>query len=602
MRTVIKFHIFMHIIIALILAGTGFLPSLSAEALNNNPNNPQGIFYQIDLTSNSKAHSYKNRDVIVKLSIHQQISNQAHIWFEKYDRKSSKCDPLTISENLKIMVQIGSCNPIPEKLQNQILYSGNKFYLKTTITDIDNSQAISLKVIDLNTMKNLLDNSSTYGMDQDHETKILGLSFQKNPGKTKLLLNKLLGKSYTLDDSIRQSNPNVKVFTNMVLSQLKSEKSAIMYDYFTGQKRSDQPENIESQKQYDFIDYRILNLTVTQNDQTNTNQTDHKQPNNDEQKSDKNQAIEATDLDLIDENNENTDSSQKRAQENSSDSNSTESTKTLDTKSNTETNEENQEKSVTTTVQSLDSNISNILQSQKWDIDSLEVKQRATFNSDIKISGKVIFNEDSIGQAQITKDNSEVYIDFEHEYIYPPIITVTLASSSNINKYFIDEISTSGFKIKTDVKAENDTLFNWHAFASDKGKLSVSSSFIDPLYHSSCEGYSWSRGYKDSHHGVDLAIQKGCTISSIDRGTVRFAGWLDDDSGYTVIIDHDNQYSSYYLHGNGTFYVKEKDPVIKGQAIMEMGNTGKSTGTHLHFGLKKYDEWIDPADIVPYHR
>lgn len=125
--------------------------------------------------------------------------------------------------------------------------------------------------------------------------------------------------------------------------------------------------------------------------------------------------------------------------------------------------------------------------------------------------------------------------------------------------------------------------------------------FIDPLSHPSCSAYTWSRGYTSYHNGIDLALWTGCPIKAVANGIVKYAGWKDQGEGYNVEIDHGGGIVTKYFHGNGTFWVKAGDRVSQGQDIMYMGNTGFSTGTHLHFSLWKDGRSLDPSPYVPYH-
>jgi Membrane proteins related to metalloendopeptidases len=92
-------------------------------------------------------------------------------------------------------------------------------------------------------------------------------------------------------------------------------------------------------------------------------------------------------------------------------------------------------------------------------------------------------------------------------------------------------------------------------------------------------GKRWGR----MHNGIDLIGNK--SIYASDAGTVVHVGWKSG-LGNTVIIDHKNGYKTVYGHLR-SYKVDEGDKVEKGDVIAIMGNTGNSTGTHLHFEIHK---------------
>ena len=90
-----------------------------------------------------------------------------------------------------------------------------------------------------------------------------------------------------------------------------------------------------------------------------------------------------------------------------------------------------------------------------------------------------------------------------------------------------------------------------------------------------------------SYHGaLDYGVPVGTTVYAADDGVVLYAAWRTGGLGYATIIQHNNGLRTYYGHGNGTYYVSEGDIVSRGQAIMLSGNTGNSTGPHLHFEVR----------------
>lgn len=98
------------------------------------------------------------------------------------------------------------------------------------------------------------------------------------------------------------------------------------------------------------------------------------------------------------------------------------------------------------------------------------------------------------------------------------------------------------------------------------------------------------------HYGLDIANNYNTVIKAAGKGVVTFAGYT---SGYgrVVIIRHGYGYESVYGH-NKKLYVKVGDKVEKGEKIASMGNTGRSTGPHLHFEIRYYGKRVNPSTII----
>lgn len=88
------------------------------------------------------------------------------------------------------------------------------------------------------------------------------------------------------------------------------------------------------------------------------------------------------------------------------------------------------------------------------------------------------------------------------------------------------------------------------------------------------------------HGALDYGVSEGTTVYAAGDGVVLAAGWRSGGLGNCVVIQHANGLRTYYGHGNGTFYVSAGDVVSKGQAIMLSGNSGNSSGPHLHFEVR----------------
>ncbi len=100
-----------------------------------------------------------------------------------------------------------------------------------------------------------------------------------------------------------------------------------------------------------------------------------------------------------------------------------------------------------------------------------------------------------------------------------------------------------------------------------------------------------------SHEGLDLAAKRGTTIHAAEAGRVIHSGRLSD-YGKVVIVKHTGHYRSVYAHASKTL-VKKGQFVEKGQRIALVGNTGRATGPHLHFEIRRRESPRDPMLYLP---
>lgn len=121
-----------------------------------------------------------------------------------------------------------------------------------------------------------------------------------------------------------------------------------------------------------------------------------------------------------------------------------------------------------------------------------------------------------------------------------------------------------------------------------------SGSFIFPTTGtiSSRFGARWNR----QHKGLDIANAVGTDIMASDEGVVTYSGVMNG-YGNIIIIDHKNGYKTYYAHCDELFS-KKGEIVEKGEVIAAMGNTGNSTGPHLHFEVREDDTPVNPENFV----
>lgn len=98
------------------------------------------------------------------------------------------------------------------------------------------------------------------------------------------------------------------------------------------------------------------------------------------------------------------------------------------------------------------------------------------------------------------------------------------------------------------------------------------------------------------HKGIDIANARGTTIKAAGAGVVTFAGW-SGSYGRVIVISHGYGYKTVYAHTNKMF-VEVGDRVDRGEKIAEMGNSGKSTGPHLHFEVHYEGVQINPLKVL----
>ena len=103
-------------------------------------------------------------------------------------------------------------------------------------------------------------------------------------------------------------------------------------------------------------------------------------------------------------------------------------------------------------------------------------------------------------------------------------------------------------------------------------------------------------GYNKLHTGIDFGAPRGTPIKAAGDGVVQHAGWRGA-YGRTVIIKHDGRYSTLYAHMSKTANLKAGQKVRQGQIIGYVGSTGRSTGPHLHYEVRKNDKPINPKRV-----
>lgn len=124
-----------------------------------------------------------------------------------------------------------------------------------------------------------------------------------------------------------------------------------------------------------------------------------------------------------------------------------------------------------------------------------------------------------------------------------------------------------------------------------------STGFLWPVPSSRRVSSAYGQRGDRSHEGIDIAAPVGSSILSVDDGVVIYSG--QDLSGYgnITVIAHRHGYFSVYAHAMKN-YTNKGQKVYKGQVIALVGMTGRSTGPHLHFEIRRNSEACDPEVLL----
>lgn len=139
---------------------------------------------------------------------------------------------------------------------------------------------------------------------------------------------------------------------------------------------------------------------------------------------------------------------------------------------------------------------------------------------------------------------------------------------------------------------------------SDGGNAPIVSGWRSPLtyptYVSSPFGMRLHPVYKvwKMHKGVDLASRQGDKIVAVRSGVVSRATY-DSSSGYYVVVNHGDGFSSLYMHMTH-YVVSVGQTVSQGQVLGYVGSTGVSTGPHLHFSITYNGTHVNPVNYIDF--
>ncbi len=120
--------------------------------------------------------------------------------------------------------------------------------------------------------------------------------------------------------------------------------------------------------------------------------------------------------------------------------------------------------------------------------------------------------------------------------------------------------------------------------------------FIWPANNHFISGFDYSPS--TNHSGIDIDGNTGDAVYAADNGVIVYAGWNNWGYGYVVVINHGNGWQTLYAHLSA-YNVGCGDSIFQGTVIGAIGNTGNSSGSHLHYEMMYNGTKVNPWDYLP---
>ena len=162
------------------------------------------------------------------------------------------------------------------------------------------------------------------------------------------------------------------------------------------------------------------------------------------------------------------------------------------------------------------------------------------------------------------------------------------------------KLDTENIEVKLNSKKiKGDSLLRSKVEQEDKYNFSININTDESfLFFPPVSGYiSQKFDPSKKHFAIDIVAKENEPVKSVADGAVIFSEW-SSDTGYVIILEHEQGYLSVYKHNESLNYV-QGDMVKAGDIIGTIGNTGEySTGYHLHFELWNDGYPLDPQDFI----
>lgn len=230
----------------------------------------------------------------------------------------------------------------------------------------------------------------------------------------------------------------------------------------------------------------------------------------------------------------------------------------------------------------------------------------------VPIKNNTILNKDSLPEDAVVVKR----VPLESKKSVAPtdaLVVDTIPSSSEGLSIVLFNDNTWQYVRDRSISGTDETVFTecWdttktHPYKVELNDIPVSMviDLVDTLksYHYPVKGRITSKygpRRRKIHQGTDIDVETGDPIYSTFDGRVRYTGFIAGGYGNLVIIRHDNGLETYYAHLS-RIDVEPNQWINAGQVIGAGGNTGRSTGSHLHYEIRYKGQSFDPMRLIDF--
>lgn len=201
---------------------------------------------------------------------------------------------------------------------------------------------------------------------------------------------------------------------------------------------------------------------------------------------------------------------------------------------------------------------------------------------------EIVSNEEVIEKVDTVEIAEQIVNDIKEISNEEQVLTINEKTTKNI-----EEMNTDALEVAKENIIEKLEIDTTEAISNING-IKIATLPISGTISSRYGAVSNIRS--STHTGLDIAASIGTPIKVVADGTVTFAAY-SGSYGYLVKVDHGNGVETWYAH-TSKMYVKAGQEVKAGDVIAAVGNTGNSTGPHLHLEVRINGQHVNPQKYI----